>query len=151
LENENNVTSEFLRRIELAATIIVAYVSNNVVPADDLPKLVTDVHAALLACQHGGSSGRSPDEVGPEKPTAAQIKRSITPEALISFIDGKPYKMLKRHLRLHGLDPESYRARYGLPTDYPVTAQSHSERRAAMARAQNLGQKRRKWPTRAVE
>ncbi|GEL44750.1 hypothetical protein MEX01_53410 [Methylorubrum extorquens] len=59
--------------------------------------------------------------------------------------------MLKRHLRLHRLDPESYRARYGLPTDYPVTAQSHSERRAAMARAQNLGQKRRKWPATAAE
>ncbi|WP_455991056.1 MucR family transcriptional regulator [Methylorubrum extorquens] len=118
---------------------------------NNLPKLLTDVHGALLACQHRGSSGRSPDEVGPGKPTAAQIERSITPEALISFIDGKPYKMLKRHLRLHGLDPESYRARYGLRTDYPITAQSHSEWRAAMARAQNLGQKRRKWPTKAVE
>ncbi|CAO4148964.1 Ros/MucR family transcriptional regulator [Methylorubrum aminovorans] len=143
--------AEATERIELAAAIVIAFVTNNPISFNDLPKLLTDVHGALLACQHGGSSGRPPDEGGPEKPTAAQIKRSITPEALISFIDGKPYKMLKRHLRLHGLDPESYRARYGLPTDYPVTAQSHSERRAAMARTQNLGQKRRKWPTKAVE
>ena len=66
--------------------------------------------------------------------TPAQIRKSITPLALISFVDGKSYKTLKRHLGRHGLTLDDYRTKYGLPDDYPSTAPAYSEKRSAMAR-----------------
>ena len=78
-----------------------------------------------------------------EKPTPAQIRKSITPDGLISFVDGKSYKTLKRHLTGHGLDFHAYRARYGLPSDYPSTAPNYSAQRSELARTLGLGQQRR--------
>lgn len=132
--------------VEYAAKIIMAFVSNNALIASDLPKLLAAVHGALLACEHGGAAGQSREEDKFKKPNPSQVEQSITPDALISFIDRNPYKMLKRHLRRHGLDPDSYRARYGLPADYPMTAQSYSGRRSEIARSMALGRQRRKWP-----
>ena len=120
--------------IETMAEIVSAYVSNNPVRADDLPELIASVHAALT-----GLGKTAEPAAGIEKPTPAQIKKSITPDALISFIDGKPYKTLKRHLTKHGLDLHSYRARYGLPADYPTTAASYSAQRSELARSLGLG------------
>src|ERR1700712_1047685 len=121
------------------AEIVAAYVANNSVRADDLPELIASVHAALA-----GLGKTAEPAAGIEKPTLAQIKKSITPDALISFIDGKPYKMLKRHLTKHGMDFQGYRARYGLPVDYPATAPNYSALRSEFARTLNLGQHRRK-------
>ncbi|MCJ2109713.1 MucR family transcriptional regulator [Methylobacterium sp. E-025] len=87
---------------------------------------------------------------GPEKPTAYQIRKSITPDAIISFLDGKPYKTLKRHLTVAGLTLEQYRARYGLPSDYPSTAASYSAQRSALAHSLGLGQMRRKTNPKVV-
>ena len=78
------------------------------------------------------------------KATPAQIRKSITPEALISFEDGKPYKTLKRHLTTHGMTVAEYKAKWGLPNDYPTTAPAYSEARSAMAKALGLGQGGRK-------
>src|SRR3978361_2199892 len=125
--------------IELAADIIAAYVSNNPVPVAELPALISNVHAALNGLTSGASQATAAEEQG-EKATPSQIRKSITPDALISFIDGKPYKTLKRHLTGHGLDPYSYRQRYGLPADYPMTAQRYSETRSRLARNFGLGQ-----------
>src|SRR6195952_2212900 len=87
---------------ELAAKIVSAYVSKNAVQATDLPNLISSMHAALSGL------GKTSEPAGDiEKPTPARIKKSITPDALISFVDGKPYKILKRHLSSHGLDPYS--------------------------------------------
>ena len=72
---------------------------------------------------------------------AATIRRSITPDALISFIDGQPYRMLKRHLTTHGLTPQRYRQRYSLPADYPMTAPNYSAARSELAKALGLGRK----------
>ncbi len=77
------------------------------------------------------------------KPTAAQIRKSVTDAALISFIDGKPYKTLKRHLTTHGETLASYKAKYGLPGDYPSTAPSYSAQRSEMARRIGLGSARK--------
>ena len=107
--------------------------------ADDLPELIASVHAALTGL---GKTAEPAADI--EKPTPAQIKKSITPDALISFIDGKPYKILKRHLTKHGMDFHGYRTRYGLPVDYPATAPNYSARRSELARALGLGQQRRK-------
>lgn len=129
-----------LDRVELAADLVSAYVSNNSLPAADLPALLVQVHAALSGLS---APSAAPDE-SVEKATPAQIKKSITPDALISFIDGKPYKTLKRHLSTHGLDFDAYRARYGLPADYPTVSANYSAARSALAKDLGLGQQRRK-------
>ncbi len=74
------------------------------------------------------------------KPTTSMIKRSIGQDALVSFIDGKSYKTLKRHLTGHGMSPEQYRTKFGLPTDYPMVAPSYSAQRSQLAKAIGLGQ-----------
>ena len=122
---------------ELSAEIVSAYVSNNSVPVGDLAALISGVHAAL----QGLTQPPEAQQTGPEKPTSAQVRKSITPDALISFIDGKPYKTLKRHLTKHGLDMVGYRERYGLPHDYPSTSVNYSAARSQLARTLGLGRK----------
>jgi predicted transcriptional regulator len=125
---------------ELAADIVSAYVANNSVAASDLPGIIADVHRAL-----GEVSGATVPE--PEVHTLippVPIKRSITPDYIISLEDGKHYKSLKRHLKGRGLTPDEYRAKWGLPPDYPMVAKSYSAARAELARASGLGQRRRK-------
>jgi predicted transcriptional regulator len=119
-----------LRR--LAAEIVSSYVENNSIAADDLAALITSTFVALHNVVSSGSKSVA-------KPTAAQIKKSVKPDLLISFIDGRPYRTLKRHLRAHGMTPDEYRARFGLPGDYPTIARSYSEKRAAIARHSGLG------------
>ncbi|KAB1067896.1 MucR family transcriptional regulator [Methylobacterium planeticum] len=132
-ESTQSISSEF---IELAADIISAYVSNNVISVAELPALISNVHAALNGLAHAASTSTA---VAVERPTPAQIRKSITPDTLISFIDGKPYKMLKRHLTGHGLDPQSYRQRYGLSADYPMVAASYAAQRSELAKSIGLG------------
>jgi predicted transcriptional regulator len=128
--------------IELAADLVAAYVSNNNVPLSELPNLIASVHAAVS----GLGNGAPAEAAGPERPTPAQIKKSITPDTLISFVDGRRYKTLKRHLTKHGLTMEGYRSLYGLPADYPSTAASYSAQRSELARSLGLGQVRKAAP-----
>ncbi|MGH1592210.1 MucR family transcriptional regulator [Methylobacterium phyllosphaerae] len=124
---------------ELAAEIVSAYVSNNPVPPAELPALIAKVHGAVSGlATASGPSGVAPD-AGVEKPTPAQVRKSVRDDGIVSFIDGKAYKTLKRHLSAHGLDPRSYRDRYGLPADYPMVAPSYAEQRSQLARAIGLG------------
>lgn len=124
----------------LASEIVAAYVSNNRVSPTELPGLIGTVHAALKGVASGTAvSGTSVPAEEIEKPTTAQIRKSIRPDGLVSFIDGKSYKTLKRHLTKHGLDPRSYRAKFGLPDDYPTTAASYSAARSALAKNIGLG------------
>ena len=118
--------------------IVVAYVANNSVPASELPGLISTVHAALA----GLGKPVVPAEARPQH-TPAEIRKSIAHDHLVSFEDGKRYKTLKRHLRGVGLTPETYRAKHGLPDDYPMVAASYSEARSALAKGQGLGQVRR--------
>ena len=136
------------RFITLAADIVSAYVSNNHVQSVELPKLLSDVHEAIMGVS--GTNGAAV-ETGPPKATAAEIRRSVTSDYLISFEDGKQYKTLRRHLTLRGLSPEQYRAKWGLAADYPMTSQSYSEQRSELARALGLGQQRRKSVAKAAE
>jgi predicted transcriptional regulator len=130
------MTDEFEGRsrtgVDHAAEIVAAYVSNNHVALGDLPALIAIVQDGLAGLSAAIVPGS--EEASPEPQTPAQIRKSITPDALISFIDGKPYKSLKRHLTKHGLDPQSYRRQYGLPVDYPMVAASYSERRSEISR-----------------
>ncbi len=127
------------RYIELAADIVSAFVSNNSVPAADLPSLIGSVHSAL-------QNVASPMQVqAAEKSTpAVPVKKSITPDAIISLEDGKAYKSLKRHLTGRGMTPAQYRAKWGLPSDYPMVAPSYAAKRSELAKQARLGQQRRK-------
>ncbi|MGH1570870.1 MucR family transcriptional regulator [Methylobacterium sp. P31] len=137
---DDNATEQQQTFIEQASDIVSAYVSNNSVPISELPGLLAGVHAALTKLSAPAAAATE----AADKPTPAQIRKSVTPDALISFIDGKPYKTLKRHLSRNGLTIEQYRERFGLPRDYPSTAASYSAQRSELARSLGLGQQRRK-------
>ena len=124
--------------------IVASYVGANPTSPDQLRDLIQAVRAAL------GSSRQQPEKEAaePQKP-AVSIKKSVTPDHLTCLEDGKQFKSLKRHLRTdHNLTPEEYRAKWGLPKDYPMTASSYSEARSRMAREIGLGQKKVKGRTR---
>ena len=123
--------------LAMTTGIIANFVANNRVSPDELPGLVTLVHGSLSRL-----GDAAPEEAEPEAyemPTAVQIRRSITDDGLISFIDGKPYKTLKRHLSRHAMTPQDYRQRFGLKADYPMTAPSYSMARSVLAKAAGLG------------
>jgi predicted transcriptional regulator len=123
--------------IEQTVDVVAAYVSNNSLPSAELPSLIASIHEALHSI---GSGPAAVADESVERPTPAQVRKSIRPDGLISFIDGKSYKTLKRHLTKHGLDPQSYRERYGLPSDYPTTSANYSAQRSALAKSLGLGQ-----------
>ena len=125
--------------IELTADITSAYVGNNSVSATELPALIRSIHVAL-------SGVGAPVEPPPEAKTpAVSIKKSITDDFLICLEDGRKFKSLKRHLRTkYNLSPEDYRAKWGLPKDYPMVAPSYAASRSALAKSMGLGQGGRK-------
>jgi len=125
--------------IELTAEIVAAYVSNNSVAANDLPNVITQVHAAL-----GGATMPTEEVVEKPKP-AVSVRRSIQNDYLICLEDGQKFKSLKRHLMTHyGLTPEQYREKWELPADYPMVAPAYAEARSRLAKEMGLGQKRKR-------
>jgi len=126
--------------IELAADIVSAYVSNNSVPAADLPGLIHEVYNALTRV--GSAVVAAPVEA--PKPAVA-IKKSVTNDYIICLEDGKQFKSLKRHLRTqYGLSPEEYREKWGLAADYPMVAPNYARARSNLAKQMGLGQQRRR-------
>ena len=122
--------------IEIAARITSAYVTRNSVPADFLPDLLCTVHGAVVGLDR-------PSQAPVRRATEAQIRASIRPDAIVSFEDGKPYKTLRRHLTLRGLTPEAYRAKWGLPVDYPLVSAVYSARRSDISRQIGVDQRLR--------
>ena len=128
---------------ELAAEIVSAYVSKNSVSIADLQTLIANVHRALQAIQT--SETVSLDK--PEQKPAVPIKKSVTPDYLVSLEDGARYKSLKRHLATkYGLTPQAYREKWGLPNNYPMVAPNYAAARSAMAKSSGLGQKQKEAP-----
>ncbi len=126
--------------IELAAEIVSAYVSNNSVPAADLPALIGEVHNALVRV----TSGSAPAVVEAPKP-AVSPKKSVTSDFIICLEDGKKFKSLKRHLRTqYNMSPEDYREKWGLAPDYPMVAPNYAQARSNLAKQMGLGQQRRR-------
>ena len=121
----------------LTAQVAAAFVGHNTVAISDLPRVITDIHGALMGL--GGPATPAAPVYEPAVPPS----RSIKPDHLISLIDGRPYKMLRRHLAHHGLTPEQYIERYGLKKDYPMTAPNYSARRRDLAKEHGLGLKGR--------
>jgi len=130
--------SEDIDLRKVVADVAAAYFGNSHVTPSDIPTVINHIAASLLAVGAPGPqvSGDAAEE---QKLTPAQVRKSITRDALISFEDNKPYKTLRRHLAVRGLTPEAYRAKWGLPKDYPIVAPSYSEARASMARSIGLG------------
>ncbi|MFN3879253.1 MAG: MucR family transcriptional regulator [Brevundimonas sp.] len=131
--------------LEMTADIVSAYVGNNSVSADALPALISNIHAALSGVSNG------PVEAEPEpKEPAVPIRKSIAPDFLICLEDGRKFKSLKRHLRTkYDMSPEDYRAKWGLPKDYPMVAPNYAKARSELAKSMGLGQGGRK-PARAA-
>ena len=124
--------------IELTADVVSAYVSNNPVPVADLPALIGQVHAALKATAGSSVSAEEPEALKP----AVSIKKSVMADYIICLDDGKKFKSLKRHLSTHyGLTPDEYRAKWGLPADYPMVAPNYAATRSALAKTMGLGRK----------
>ena len=124
--------------ITLTADIVAAHVSNNSVPTAEVGSLIQSVFGALQGI------GTPQPEPQAEKPKGAvSMRASIKPEHLVSMIDGKPYKMLRRHIAQHGYSPESYREAFNLPRDYPMVAANYAEQRRALAHKIGLGRKPR--------
>lgn len=125
--------------VEMAANIVSAYVSANQVPSQDLPGLIRTVHSALRDVS--GAIATQPEP--PQEPAVA-VKKSITPDFIICLEDGKKFKSLKRHLRTrYGMSPEDYRAKWGLPHDYPMVAPNYAKERSNLAKRMGLGHARR--------
>jgi predicted transcriptional regulator len=133
-------TTADANHIELTAEIVSAYVSNNTVPASEIPSLISRVHAALARV-----SGKSGDVTAEPLKPAVSVKKSITPEFIICLEDGKKFKSLKRHLRTqYNMTPEQYREKWQLGADYPMVAPSYAAARSQLAKQMGLGQQRRR-------
>ena len=129
----------------LTVELLSAFVANNNVRSEDLPTLITSTHAALAGLSE---SPREPELAVPapeavHEPAITARKSLANRDVILSMIDGKPYKTLKRHLAGHGLTPDSYRARYNLPATYPMVAPGYSEARSESAKRLGLGRKPR--------
>ncbi|MBW6525264.1 MucR family transcriptional regulator [Sphingomonas sp. RHCKR7] len=127
--------------VTLATELTVAWLSNPNTRAgeEDVPGFLSSVHRALNEL---GTTGPAPEASEPAHVGAVSARKSLaSDEHIISMIDGKPYKTLRRHLSGHGLTPDQYRQRYGLKADYPMVARAYSEARRSLAVARGLGRK----------
>src|SRR4051812_7826485 len=121
--------------LNLAAEVVSAHVANNRVPAEDLPKLIQDVHRALA------TAGQAATAV-PKGEPAVSVKKSLLADHLVCLDCGKPFAMLKRHLRTdHQLTPQQYREKWDLPSSYPIVAPDYAKKRSALAKKIGLGRK----------
>ena len=131
-ETEEGLSSAELLR--MTSDVVAAYVRNNPLPTTELSSVIQTVHSSLAALNGAGQA-----EPEPAKP-AVSIRRSVTPDYIVCLEDGKKLKMLKRHLRTtYDMTPEEYRAKWGLPADYPMVAPNYAKQRSAFAKKIGLG------------
>ncbi len=131
---ETDTSSELLGHV---AHIAAAYLSRNQVAPDAIARVLNEIKGAL-------TSIGQPAAAEQEKQTpAVSIRKSVTPDYIVCLEDGKKLKMLKRHLRtMYGMTPEEYRAKWGLPADYPMVAPTYAARRSEFAKSIGLGKSR---------
>lgn len=124
--------------IELTAEVVAAFVMHNSLQKSDIPELIASVHGSLQQLAN-------PKAAEPARPVpAVPIKKSISPDYIISLEDGRRYKSLKRHLSGHGLTPERYREKWGLSPDYPMVAPNYAKQRSELAKSMGLGRQRKR-------
>ncbi len=134
--------SEPVNAIELATELTIAWLgnSNTRASADDVPAFLQSMYKTVNGLEAPGAPETA--EVQQDYAPAVSARKSLaSPDHIISMIDGKPYRTLRRHLNTHGLTPDEYRQRYDLKADYPMVAPSYSESRRAMAKSIGLGRK----------
>jgi predicted transcriptional regulator len=125
--------------VDMAATIVSAYVSANELPPQELPRLIQTVYSALRDV----ASATPTTQESSQEPAVA-IKKSVTADFIICLEDGKKFKSLKRHLRTrYAMSPDEYRVKWGLPHDYPMVAPNYAKERSNLAKRMGLGQGRR--------
>lgn len=127
--------------LAITTGIVANFVSNNRVTPDEIPQLVTIVHGSLSRL--GGYV--EPDEAEtPARLSPAAIRKLIQSDGIVSLIDGRKFKSMKRHLSSQGFTPESYRDHFFLPKDFPMVSPEYAAQRSALARSSGLGQVGRK-------
>ena len=138
-------TKDRSETLRMAVQIVAAYVGNNPVAADEVPEVINTVYNSLRSLEQSGA------EQGTEAPKpAVSIRQSITPDYIVCLEDGKKLKMLKRHLRaVYDMTPEEYRAKWGLPADYPMVAPNYAAKRSEFAKRIGLGRKKGQRPHQA--
>ncbi|WP_184772923.1 MucR family transcriptional regulator [Aminobacter carboxidus] len=121
----------------MTADIVAAYVRNNPLPASELGRIIAETFVAVSKLQT--APGPQPEET---RAPAVPIKKSVTPDFIICLEDGRKFKSLKRHIGTHyDLTPDEYRAKWGLPADYPMVAPNYAAARSQLAKASGLGRK----------
>jgi predicted transcriptional regulator len=131
--------------LALTADIVSAHVANNTVAVADLPTLIGSVHSTLAGL--GAAPEAAPETLEP----AVSVRSSIKPDYIVCLEDGKKLKMLKRHLMTHyNLTPDQYRARWNLPSSYPMVAPNYAEQRRSLAKSIGLGRKPKAAPAPAA-
>lgn len=129
--------------LDLTVAIVEAFVSRNAISPDALPALISSTHAALSGLIHGAAPV---EPVEDHTKSRAEIRKAISDDGITSFIDGKKYKTLRRHITTHGMTIDEYRARFGLPEDFPMVAPAYAAARSALAKSMGLGQGGRQPP-----
>ncbi len=125
--------------VELTAEIVAAYVGNNAVPSNELPVLIKEVYGALSEAVDGKKVEEAPAE---ELKPAVSIRSSVKDDYIVCLECGGKFKSLRRHLKSrHNLTPEEYRAKWGLPADYPMVAKNYREARSQLAKSMGLGRR----------
>lgn len=130
--------------VELATELTIAWLSNpnTRTSADDVPAFLSRMHASVQSLVGGGQTPETPADEPKEYVGAVTARKSLaSPDHIVSMIDGKSYKTLRRHLATNGMTPAEYRERYNLKADYPMVAATYSESRRAMAKKIGLGRK----------
>ena len=130
--------------IDLATELTIAWLGNSHTraTATEVPAFLQAMHDAVTKLTTPANPTLA-QAATPEFTPAVSVRKSLaSPEHIISMIDGRPYKALRRHLSSNGLTPDDYRQRYGLRADYPMVAPAYSESRSAMAKTIGLGRKR---------
>ena len=137
MERDDSTKMSHADLLRMTTKIVASYVSNNDVSGSQIPEVIRSTYITLSAQKIGGG-----EAVQEQKKPAVSIRRSVTPEFIICLEDGKKLKMLKRHLRTtYGLTPEEYRAKWGLPADYPMVAPKYAAQRSVFAKKIGLGRK----------
>lgn len=140
----NDVTDAYFSKetrvdpiIPIAASLVSSYVSNNSLPAAELPDFISTIYSSIKAISDGIPDAR-PDEVK----AAVPVRKSVTPDFIICLEDGRRFKSLKRHIGTqYGLTPDQYRTKWSLPSNYPMVAPNYSATRSKLAKSMGLGRK----------
>ncbi|WP_298090200.1 MucR family transcriptional regulator [uncultured Sphingomonas sp.] len=144
------MADDVVNTVELATELTVAWLgnSNTRVSAEDVPAFLRTMHDTVTQLATGTVQDSAQSETQDYTPAVSVRKSLASKDHIISMIDGKPYKTLRRHLKTNGLTPEAYRERFGLKPDYPMVAETYSESRRAMAHKIGLGRKAGAAPAR---